>query len=243
MLDDNTVLLITGAINVVAPNTILNDSKLRTTLYVNSILNWVSQTSIQKIVFCENTHSIPIELKKSLSYIGFVLNKDIELLTFQGDELSIKKYGKGYGEGEIIKYALENSSLLKNSVAFFKLTGKFFIKNFDKIKISTQNKNCFLLQSTKFRNNKQIDTRFYYVNKEFYMQYLLDSYKLVNESEYIYLEHVLYSELLKHKHEISSFIHYPKLEGFSGSMGSKTEYHGLLYFKRNILLKIGQYSI
>ena len=41
--------------------------------------------------------------------------------------------GKGYGEGEIIEYALKNSAFLHSEREFIKLTGRITIENLDAI--------------------------------------------------------------------------------------------------------------
>ncbi len=45
---------------------------------------------------------------------------------------------KGYGEGEIISYALNNSKYLKNSESFYKLTGGLTVENINDVLIDIQ---------------------------------------------------------------------------------------------------------
>ena len=53
----------------------------------------------------------------------------LESLSFTGNEKRIASCGKGYGEDDIIEYALKHSDLLKEATYFCKLTGWLKVDN------------------------------------------------------------------------------------------------------------------
>ena len=55
--------------------------------------------------------------------------KEFEWISFQGNTTKTQEKGKGYGEGEIIEYAINHSQLLAKSKMLMKLTGRFYVKN------------------------------------------------------------------------------------------------------------------
>lgn len=111
-----------GMINVA----IINPEE-RLAQYKEAIEFYINQTNFN-IVFCDNSN-ILLDIK-SLNIINKTRKKDIEILTFDGN--SIKSKGKGYGEMEIINYALKNSNIIKNideNKRIIVATGRVIIKN------------------------------------------------------------------------------------------------------------------
>lgn len=107
---------------------------------------------------------------------------NIECLSFLNNGEFVKFHGKGYGEGEIIKYALRHSKLLNDAGSFIKCTAKLWVDNFrDCIKNTQSNFLCqayfsdvFSLKKTTL---KYIDTRFYFFKKDYYCKYFLDAHQ------------------------------------------------------------------
>lgn len=130
--DSNEILLITATIDAKkTPYVAINNTKERLFEYLCSLIAWIKLTSIKTIVFCENSNTDYnfdniIELAESHE-------KTLEILKF--NEKSSQRYGKGYGEGKILEFAMFNSKYLnKNNVNFYKITGRGFIKNFEEIR-------------------------------------------------------------------------------------------------------------
>ena len=215
------VLLLTGAINVLhhkVPFTTITDLEERLSQYLYSIEYSIDHYhSIYNIVFCENSNyaydyaSLIEKAKKK--------GKKLEVLAFEGNYPIIQKKGKGYGEGEIIEYALKNSMLLKNCQSFYKLTGRLTIKNLDQIAVSTQAENVFIWHHKEIYQIKTdyVETFFYKVNKEFYTKELLDAYKEVDEINHLNMEHLFYERLKKQN--IRSFKYPLQVIGNSGTSG------------------------
>ena len=194
-----SILLLTGAIDLrkySVPFTSLVGFDVRLSQYHHSIEYAVDNYStIDKIVFCENTcydYDFSIFSKKAKSK-----GKEFEYLTFQGNYDQIQKLGKGYGEGEIIKYALEHSRLLKTESSFYKLTGRLIVKNMDLIIKTTHAGNAFIFKQKEIsdRPSNYFETYFYKVEIALYKQYLIKAYLFCNDNEHKHLEHVFHDEL------------------------------------------------
>ena len=113
------------------------------------------------------------------------MDVDIEQISYHQNEDLVKLKGKGFGEGELIKFALENSMLLKTEDNFFKCTGKVYCRNFEVLlQMIRENKlqNIFW----RFLNEdgalqRWADTRFFYTTKKFCEEYLIPAYFNVDD--------------------------------------------------------------
>lgn len=215
------VLLLTGAIDLrdhKVPTTKVADLKERLTQYLFSIEYAIDHYRlISDIVFCENTH---YSYDYSVLQDKAVKNgKQLEILSFKGDYLNIQKKGKGYGEGESIAYALNHSQLLQNCDGFYKLTGRLVIKNMDQLVSSTKADNRFIFHPKNIyqRQVDHVETFFYKVSKEFYIQTLLNTYQEVDEKHFRYLEHIFYNKLAGLR--LRAFKYPVQISGLSGTSG------------------------
>lgn len=210
------LLIITGCIkvNINAPYVVIRDEDLRLNDYIETIIWAIESKIFDKIIFCDNSGYIYDD--KMLQNLSEKRGKQFEWLCFQADTEIVNKYGKGYGEGEIIKYALNNSKIISDHEKFFcKITGRLKISNIDNL--IKENSNCFM----KKHFLKEIDTRFYCVSIIDYEKYLLDIHKKVNDSEGKYLECVFYDAFRKRKIKYKMFKERPLFLGASGSTGRK----------------------
>ena len=224
-MKNDYVLLVTGCISPDSkvPFLELKDNEERRKQYVKSLRYYIKHTNAKKIVYCDNSNQkyIP-KLKKEASEC----NKQFEWVSFLGDTKKCLEKGKGYGEGEIIEYALKNSKLLKEASYFIKVTGRVIIKNYN-ILVRFMNKN-----NTYFLRNSadNIDTKFYGMSINNYKNFFMHSYNYVDDKNDKYLEHV-FSDVIKDKSiAISDFIVFPNSVGVSGSTGEKYD----LSFKRRL---------
>lgn len=102
------------------------DKRIRYTL--DSIREWLKKSENIKIVICDGSGFDFDPLIKKI-----FPKASIECLFFLNEVDKIKKFGKGYGEGEIISYALKHSKFIIESQWFAKCTAKLWVKNFDEI--------------------------------------------------------------------------------------------------------------
>lgn len=231
------ILLITSC---VAPpmqlNLILSDPQIRYKETIKGLDFFIKSGAFDKIVLCDNS--------------GFTFNDDeltslatshhvsLEILTFRGDSSKVKERGKGYGEGEIMKYILENSRLLKTEDFFFKITGKLSVANIeDIIRKINQKKNYFNIVTLKWFG--AIDTRFYGVNKQVFIDVLLYEYLKVNDGEMVWYEICFRNALKKARIAFDSFPIYPIICGLSGTQGIEYVHNDINYKYHRLLTKVG----
>lgn len=215
---DNICLLITGCIH---PNTeqkylFLKSTEDRCRQYIESIEYYIEKTSAAKIVFCENSNYI-YENKGMLYQKADSCGKSFEWISFQGDSDRVVKQGKGYGEGEIIAYALANSVLMKGADVFVKITGRLIVCNLDHIlKNLSEEANYF---NSDIYRPRGIDTRFYCVTKKFYEGKLLSAYlDLTEEEGRLYALEDAFFDILENE-KIHCLPEYPMICGISGGNG------------------------
>lgn len=233
------ILLLTGCIN---PNgmsfTSLNDPRERKEQYVTAINFYLSSSNFP-IVFVENTGTDISELFTSAIHSG-----RMEYLSFKGNKE--KKRGKGYGECEIIQYALEESHIIHstNDKRIAKITGRLIIENiefilkFYNIIFSRNTTICSISNDFLYA-----DSRFFVAQVGFYQEFL--KYKeLIDDTKGYYFEHAL-CDTIKNatSYPFSPFLIMPQILGISGSTGevyrkkSQTIYSRLLYAKHALCLK------
>ena len=217
------VLLITGAIDISTfniPATNVTGIEQRLFQYLWSIEYAIDHyNKVTHIIFCENTdynydYSV---LKEKASRKG----KFFETLPFKGDYDIIQQKGKGYGEGEIIKYAIENSKYLRTCQSFYKLTGRLLVANMDRIISGTLSVNAFDFHPGAIYNRKRghVETLFYKTDKNLFQIYLNDAYREVDEAKFRYLEHIFYQRLKGLN--LKSFRIFPDISGQSGTTGKE----------------------
>jgi len=208
-------VLITSAINVSASQTKLGNSNDRLESTIESLQKWLSIPSVKKIVICDGSG---FDLNEKIYFIKLANPKvEIEVLCFKNDTAKVIEYGKGYGEGEIINYALAKSKILMDADFFVKCTGKLWVENFDDCVFKFNGFASF--DYTGLLKPERIDTRFYIINKKYYLNKLADVYQKVNDRNGFYLEHAFRDGLLELKLSQYVMCPTPKIKGMSGSMG------------------------
>lgn len=188
----NTPLVITWSTtpkNV--PFLFMSDPKIRLYENILGLAAWILDGTFSNIIIIDNTE---LNLNKDkLKKIGFEFNKEIDFYSFEASYDKISKFGKGYGEGEILKFAIDNVEQVYNTTNFVKMNGKQYVPFFE-FYFSNELKEFFNLHY--IANKFAIDTRFYNIKREYYYSNLIDAYKEVNDHEERYLEHVVYEKTL-----------------------------------------------
>jgi hypothetical protein len=221
------VLLITSCVVIADDDVVLRDPKDRIKHTVEAIEHWIKISPNLQIVICDGSNfDFSAILKDKFP------NHDFECLYFQNSIEKVKVQGKGYGEGEIIEYALEHSELLKKSNFFIKCTGKLWVENFAEclevfkgnFRASAYFKNAFsLLKKTTF---EYIDTRFFISSIDFYTKNLMRAYELVGLADNKSIEHVFKDIVLEKNFSGVLFPVHPIVCGVGGGHGR--------YYKNNI---------
>lgn len=192
----------------------LVDAEERLKQYCSALHFYIQCKKFDKIVFCDNSDYF-YEYDKELQ-LAKEKKVQLEILKFKSDYRAVEQYGKGYGEGEILHYVMLNSRLLETEDFFYKVTGRLIIRNIFSL-INKKNKTA--LFNRNLYAYKSLDTRFWGMKKEEYIQYLLESYKKVNDNKGKYLEMVYKKDIEAAEIEYKSFRVFPLVKGYSGTIG------------------------
>lgn len=231
-------LLLTSSINVSAPKTRLLDPADRFFYTIRSIEEWLKINKSLKIVLCDGSG-----FKFGEELFNRFPSANIECLSFQNDVRNVELYGKGYGEGEIIKYALDNSRILRECDVFAKCTSKLWVKNYWKY---IKGWNGVFLCDASFSFNEKgwgmefelLDTRFYVADKKTYENRFLNAYKRVRDMKGYYLEHS-FKDVVQGC-DMKGIISNVPLDcrGVSGSMARIYDFSFFEYLKKRIKITL-----
>ena len=237
------VLLVTSALRpgAATPFLQLRDPADRLQQTLCSLISWIELTPLRRIVLCDNS-GISNELD---GFRRFAESRGaaFECLAFRGASDQIAKYGKGYGEGEILEHAFAQSRLLADCSSYYKITGRLFIHNFAALHAQhASDPVVFALSGTPWKNrlkryllrlpyfqqlwrDQTTHTVFYKCTPTFFRKHLLTRYREVDEQKGRWLEHAYYLPTIRHG--AVSFRDYPVIVGTRGSLGES--YHGQTY--------------
>ena len=215
------ILLLTGCIN---PNgmsfTALSNLEERKRQYISAIRYYLSNTNFQ-IVFSENSGTDISPLFQEVIDSG-----RMEYLTFNGNQ--DKERGKGYGECEIIEYALKQSKLISSShdQCIAKITGRLIVRNITSIikwhhlLFPKRTVFCAINSDLSFPDSRLI------LAPTSFFQLFLHSKEKINDSKDYYFEHALRDTLIKENtYPYTPFFIMPHIEGISGSTGESYSQH------------------
>nr|WP_314898203.1 hypothetical protein [uncultured Flavobacterium sp.] len=204
---------------------------------LNAIQKIIEFEIFEKIVIVDGSNS-KIFNDEEIKYFlrrGVV----IEQIAFQQNTEVVKKYGKSFGEVGIINYGILNSRLIKEASSFYKISGRYNIKNFKSlVKVIDRYENVFFFDNPPFLNKGRefVSTIFYKTSLSFYNDNLKDSYSECDYSVRGYLESVYYRRL-KNKNKSSLRIQFPLYDAISGTTGKKSVTRFI--FLRKIVSRLG----
>lgn len=218
-------ILITGTI---VPNSVFvahTNVEQRKQEYIEGLLFYKAQFPNDDIYFLENSS---YDFENDMPFKTILLNNNITLIKFP---ISNKiQEGKGYQEFEMLDASIER---LKNSYNYFvKVTGRYKVLN---IKHIIQTKNIeFIADSHKKHHVTQ--TNVFCVKGSFYNKHFKNLYVKSNDSEGVFIEHVIYDHLVKNKllQHTNLFYKNPIITGFSGSYGGTLNRNKYKMILRNI---------
>jgi len=182
-------VLLTSCVIVSDYSVNLKDKDFRIGLTLQSIAKWLEIVPDLRLVICDGSNfDFSVIVRERFPCAS------IESVFFQNDVQKVEIYGKGYGEGEIVNYAIAHSVYLRESEYFAKCTAKLWVDNFPDC-VAGWNGRCLLkgyfadvfsFNPTRF---EYVDTRFYIVSKAFYMKYFSTVYLNVDSDHGVSLEH------------------------------------------------------
>lgn len=227
----NTTLppvLLTSCIYIADHAVKLTDPTDRINYTLESIEKWLKIVPYVNLVVCDSS---------GFDFSPLVQEKfphaNVECLFFIADRDLVKYHGKGYGEGEIIRHALQNSNYLKHATFFAKCTAKLWVENFnDCLKEWNRNFLCKVTFSKVFSIKKTIldhvDTRFYLVSKDFYSKYLLNVHVNLGGTTGMSIEDSFREVILGNNMKAVIFSTPPVIGGVGGGTG---KYYNIKFTK------------
>jgi hypothetical protein len=220
-------ILLTSSIVAMDQTVLLADQSLRIFHTLESLRRWLVISPDSHYVVCDGS---------DYDFSGLVREHfpgaKIECLHFRNEEVLVRFHGKGFGEGEIIKYALENSEYLKTSQWFVKCTAKLWVENYFECLREWNGtflckaffSNVFSLSPVKL---EYIDTRFYLVNKKFYQDNFIEAHIGIGGKKGVSIEDRFLAILLSGKFKHFLFRIPPTVCGVGGGSGR--------YYKNSII--------
>lgn len=160
-----------------------------------------SRTGVERVVFCENSDAG----LKSFEYLFDLYQEKQRVLEIYKVPMPDKQVfmGKGWGEGIIIKWVLENVRSFKEYSGFIKITGRYQVLNLKRIieiiqrYLQTNPGLKFVCQHPINERKPSVYTDLFWSDREFYIKNLLDVYKEVDDNNGVYLEHIMARHLLR----------------------------------------------
>lgn len=217
---------------------LLQDQELRIFHTLESLKRWSEIAPDSQFVLCDGSGFNFSDLVREE-----FPNLQIECLSFLNDAESIQVRGKGFGEGEIIRYALDHSRYLKDSEWFAKCTAKLWVNNFqDCIQEWNGRFLCKAYFSNVFSFRKigleYIDTRFYLAQKSFYETYFSTAHLNLEISTGVGIEENFLEVVHQHGLQKILFRNSPEVSGVGGGSGKYYNTSMMRRIKEAIRLKM-----
>lgn len=239
----NTIpILLTSSVVAMDASVQLRDQNLRILYTLESLKEWMRIAPKNKFVICDGSGYDFSHLVKE-HFPG----ANIECLFFKNQADMVQLNGKGYGEGEIIRYALTYSAYLMNTPCFAKCTAKLWVENYRKCILEWNGKflckayfsNVFSWKAIKL---EYIDTRFYLINRNIYVNYFSCAHLLSNPSNKVVIEEEFLKIALKEKLNHIFFRTPPVICGVGGGSGLYYKNSRMRRAKEILRLKIASAS-
>lgn len=219
----------------------LNNENERLLQYKKSMEFFIKSKAFEKIIFCENSN-FGLEEFQEVKQLANQMHISLELLSFQGNLEKANLQGKGYGEGEILNYIIDNSSLIKGEDYFIKITGRLVIDNIAKI-VSLVDKRNTYFNIPNLSRKEFYDTRVYGMPIDQFINCFLYSYLGVNDEKGIFLEH-RYTDIISINNiSIKNFPRYPRIKGISGTLGIEYTYKEWKCKIKDMISRFNAYTI
>jgi hypothetical protein len=231
-------LLITNAVNAVARvDTALVNSAKRLSLAKHAIFRIIDSGFFPRLVIADGSGHILL----SDAECAHAKNAGvyIEQLSFQQKSEEVVLFGKGQGEMQIVEYALNNSEILSDSSAFYKLSGRYFLSNMrDVLRVTEQHPSVFFNYNPKFilRDSQFTCSAFYKCSIHAYeciLKKAIDRCTLSREGR---LESAFF-KVLSTTGQKSIYCPFPKFEGVGGT--TATPIKNSYFLARNLYSRVG----
>ncbi len=193
MKDVNNVILLTACVNSKGmAYTVLQDKDMRLKQYKDALL-WYLEHTKEAVVLVENTMC-----DFSKDFESYIESGRLEFLIFEGNNYD-RTLGKGFGEGLIIKYAMEHSKLLAKAEMITKITGRLKITNVENLVKVSNSVNTVYGNVSVINKRFLCDSRFFIAPRDFVCDYFLSGMNDLNDSMCYYFEHMFYDKIVEWK--------------------------------------------
>lgn len=175
-------VLLTSSVIAHDTGVALKDTKERLRLTLDSLGEWLRIDSSLQIVICDGSgfdFSEPIRQR----FPG----ASVECLFFNNNIDAVQRLGRGYGEGEIVRHAVEHSRFIAQAQCFAKCTAKLWVENFQACLAEWNGRLClkgvFLDVFSPFKTTTlaYVDTRFYIAQVQVYREFLLEAHARIDK--------------------------------------------------------------
>jgi len=196
------------------PTLVVRDEDTRIQQYMCALVSWARTRRVRRIILGENSNT-RFDFSRIVKYLE-AAGKEVELLVFDGNKES-PRFGKGFGEGEILERVYTRSRLLHQTDAFYKVTGRLFVRNFDAVSDATKSRHAFRRKFGKPGHPSKVDTTFFKCGLDLFESRLLHAYHQVDDAKRMFIEHTYFNQLSES--EAGGFSLTPDLVGQQASTG------------------------
>jgi hypothetical protein len=216
----NIPILLTSSVIAHDPGVALKNTEARVRYALESVREWLRICPELQLVLCDGS---------GFDFTGLMAQHfpqaKVECLYFMNDQAMVLQRGRGWGEGEIVRHAIENSLTIRHAGAFAKCTSKLWVSNYLEL-LEVWNgslllKGVFLhvfsaVQKPVF---DYIDTRFYVVSVATYTQLFVDAHLSIDQHRGHGLEQCFFEIVQKQQLQGILTARPPVIEGVGGGIG------------------------
>lgn len=231
MTENKVPLLLTSSVIAHDSGVALKNTEARIELAIESLAQWLKIDPLLEVVLCDgSSHNFSVIVAEKFP------NSKIECLYFENNQELVKEFGRGYGEGEIVRYAIKHSEFINRAGCFAKCTSKLWVSNYTECLRNWNGsllcKGVFLNVFSLFKKTvfSYIDTRFYIVSCVIYRKYFENAHLQIRAEQGKSLEECYHEILINNNIYHSLFKVAPVINGVGGGTGK--------YYKNTNLRKI-----
>lgn len=226
-------ILLTSSVVAHDPSVKLKDTDERIRLAMESVAQWLQINPSLKLVLCDGSNfDFSEQIRRAFP------SAKVECLPFEGDQERIRISTRGYGEGEIVRHAINHSRFIAEAGCFAKCTSKLWVENY--FQCAKEWNGRFLCQGvftdafTPLRKTSfsYIDTRFYIASVPIYRKYFEDAHHRIrmHNGKAFSLEDCFHEIVMEHQLGGILLRHAPVICGVGGGTG--------VYYKNSKLRRL-----
>ena len=178
----------------------LKDTDERIRLALESVAEWLKIEPRQPLILCDGSN---------FDFSDLVRQKfpdaQIECLPFENNQELVRQHGRGYGEGEIVRHAINHSHFIASAACFAKCSSKLWVQNFPACAGAWRGdlllQGVFLDVFAPFKRTtlSYIDTRFYITSTHQYRQHFENAHQRIDKKKQYGLENTFLDVFLEAK--------------------------------------------